>query len=98
MARVRLSSRGMGASLVLALGLVLQTSSLPAEEPRDQQIADIEKQIQTLNKKLAELRTTTPITQPATPEGTIPADWIKALSWRCIGPANMGGRITAISV
>src|SRR5437868_3638543 len=25
-------------------------------------------------------------------------EWVKALSWRCIGPANMGGRITALSV
>jgi photosystem II stability/assembly factor-like uncharacterized protein len=30
--------------------------------------------------------------------GTLPADWTKALQWRCIGPANMSGRITAISV
>ncbi len=29
---------------------------------------------------------------------TLPDDWVKTLSWRCIGPANMGGRITAISV
>src|SRR5205807_9466064 len=28
----------------------------------------------------------------------LPADWVKALTWRCIGPANMGGRITALSV
>src|SRR3974390_2310092 len=25
-------------------------------------------------------------------------EWVKALNWRCIGPASMGGRITAISV
>jgi photosystem II stability/assembly factor-like uncharacterized protein len=29
---------------------------------------------------------------------TLPAEWAKTLSWRCVGPANMGGRITAISV
>jgi photosystem II stability/assembly factor-like uncharacterized protein len=29
---------------------------------------------------------------------TLPAEWVKTLNWRCIGPANMGGRITAISV
>jgi photosystem II stability/assembly factor-like uncharacterized protein len=28
----------------------------------------------------------------------LPADWTQALSWRCIGPANMGGRIVALSV
>lgn len=31
-------------------------------------------------------------------EGSLPADWVKPLTWRNIGPANMGGRITAISV
>src|SRR5687767_8954968 len=29
---------------------------------------------------------------------TLPADWVKAMRWRCIGPAAMGGRITSISV
>ncbi len=33
-----------------------------------------------------------------TPEGTLPADWVKTLHWRCIGPASMSGRITALSV
>jgi photosystem II stability/assembly factor-like uncharacterized protein len=30
--------------------------------------------------------------------GALPSDWVPALSWRCIGPANMGGRIVALSV
>jgi photosystem II stability/assembly factor-like uncharacterized protein len=28
----------------------------------------------------------------------LPAGWLKPLTWRCIGPANMGGRITALAV
>src|SRR5262245_13287133 len=28
----------------------------------------------------------------------LPAAWLQPLTWRCIGPANMGGRITALSV
>src|SRR4051812_28182015 len=28
----------------------------------------------------------------------LPAEWVKGLSWRSIGPANMGGRIVALSV
>jgi len=28
----------------------------------------------------------------------IPSSWIGQMNWRCIGPANMGGRITAIAV
>ncbi|MSQ93500.1 MAG: PDZ domain-containing protein [Gemmataceae bacterium] len=31
-------------------------------------------------------------------DGTLPADWVKALRWRSIGPANMSGRITALAV
>jgi photosystem II stability/assembly factor-like uncharacterized protein len=31
-------------------------------------------------------------------EVTLPDEWVKAITWRCVGPANMGGRITAISV
>jgi photosystem II stability/assembly factor-like uncharacterized protein len=72
----------------------------PGEEAgREQQIADLQKQIDALNKKLNELRAasaTTPTS--AVPDGTIPQEWINSLSWRSIGPANMGGRITAISV
>lgn len=29
---------------------------------------------------------------------TLPADWLNDMRWRCIGPANMGGRITDIAV
>ncbi|HXD87012.1 MAG TPA: PDZ domain-containing protein [Urbifossiella sp.] len=32
------------------------------------------------------------------PPSTIPASYIKPMTWRCVGPANMGGRITAIAV
>jgi photosystem II stability/assembly factor-like uncharacterized protein len=31
-------------------------------------------------------------------DGTLPDAWVKAITWRNIGPANMAGRITAISV
>jgi photosystem II stability/assembly factor-like uncharacterized protein len=36
-----------------------------------------------------------PAEQPA---AALSAEWFRALRWRCIGPANMGGRITAVSV
>ncbi len=35
---------------------------------------------------------------PSPPEGTIPEAWTKNLKWRCVGPATMGGRITALAV
>ncbi len=33
-----------------------------------------------------------------TPAANLPPDWVKTLHWRCIGPANMSGRIVALSV
>lgn len=39
-------------------------------------------------------------TEPKTDEikPTLPQEWVNAMNWRSIGPANMGGRITAIAV
>jgi len=36
--------------------------------------------------------------EAARPESSLPESWVKSLPWRCIGPANMGGRITALAV
>jgi photosystem II stability/assembly factor-like uncharacterized protein len=65
--------------------------------PRDKEIADLEKQVEELNKRLAELRKNHD-TATVNGQGTLASEWIKALVWRAIGPASMGGRITAISV
>ncbi|MFO0824095.1 MAG: PDZ domain-containing protein [Gemmataceae bacterium] len=59
------------------------------------EIAATEKQIAELIKKLEELKYNA--AHPPTP-GTIPVSAIKKMNWRCVGPANMGGRITAIAV
>jgi photosystem II stability/assembly factor-like uncharacterized protein len=66
---------------------------------REAQIADIERQIQELTKRLTELRreAADEATKPK-PEPGLPASWVKALHWRSIGPAAMGGRIVALSV
>jgi hypothetical protein len=91
---------------VLTLGLAALTA-VPgqSEEPsaREQQIADLEKQYQDarqradeLKKKLDELRNG--VKPEATPEGALPAEWVKAMNWRPLGPASMGGRIVALSV
>jgi photosystem II stability/assembly factor-like uncharacterized protein len=93
---------GLGVRVALVAGL-LAALALPGrtEEPksRDQQIADIEKQIQALSKQIAELKKSSATAPtPATPTGIIPPDWVSSFSWRSIGPATMGGRITAISV
>jgi len=52
--------------------------------------------------KPAESASTTPAAAkpaaPATAEPALPDSWIESLRWRNIGPANMSGRITALTV
>jgi photosystem II stability/assembly factor-like uncharacterized protein len=69
----------------------------PAAEPAGQ-IAEIEKQIAELSKKLQELKA--PKAPAATDEAKrkLAAEMVKALAWRPIGPANMGGRIISLAV
>ncbi len=91
----------LGGSALLSLG-VLTLTALPAasEEPaaKQQQVAEIERQIQELTKKLDALRKGEAAPSQGAVEGTLPAEWVKALAWRPIGPASMGGRIVALSV
>jgi hypothetical protein len=81
--------RGLATGLALAVGLGLSLWFVPSrsaargDEP--QEIAELEKQIQALNKKLQELKSGNHTASLATPEGTIPDEWIKAL--------GRGGRI-----
>ena len=35
---------------------------------------------------------------PTRVEGTLPLEWVDALHWRSVGPANMGGRVTDYAV
>src|SRR5207237_5541616 len=72
----------------------------PAKDAdRDKQIADLEKQLADLQAKLKVLKE--PKAEPKTPtpaDEVLPAAWVNQFQWRCIGPATMGGRITAIAV
>jgi photosystem II stability/assembly factor-like uncharacterized protein len=74
----------------------------PSQSDREKQVAEIQKQIEELNRKLDALKKSDAAAKPATPatpaEGPFSADWAKSLSWRALGPANMGGRIVALSV
>ena len=88
--------------LALALGLLAAVVApvRSDEEPksRQQQISDLQKQVEALQKQIAELQKSSAAAAPSTPSGALPESWVTALQWRCIGPAAMGGRITAISV
>ncbi len=83
-----------GGLLVLGLVFLAAAPESVAEPPNAKEIADLEKQIGELTKKLNELRQKSGV--PA--DGAFNPEWLKALSWRCIGPAAMGGRITALAV
>src|SRR5216683_3235278 len=67
------------------------------EQTREQQITDIQKQIEQLNKKLDQLKQDKG-KESDVKAGTISPEWIKTMSWRCIGPAAMSGRIVAVAV
>jgi photosystem II stability/assembly factor-like uncharacterized protein len=42
--------------------------------------------------------TTTAATTPSAPAATFKHEWLGSLTWRCVGPAAMGGRIVDIAV
>jgi photosystem II stability/assembly factor-like uncharacterized protein len=94
MARIGLSVRWLMVVLVFVAGTHFSHGQ---DGSRDQRIADLEKEIQALNKKLEEIKAGIAGKPAGGGEGGIPAEWIKALTWRSIGPASMGGRITAIA-
>jgi S1-C subfamily serine protease/photosystem II stability/assembly factor-like uncharacterized protein len=63
----------------------------------DPPAAELEKQIADLQKKLSEIKAKA-LEKAPTPVGGIAAGASDKMAWRSIGPANMGGRITAIAV
>ncbi len=95
------------AALAALLGLAVLGLSLapaPGQEKavNKEQIEKIKQEIAELQKKLAAIEKGStsagadPTKRPS--ESALPEAWTKALSWRCIGPASMGGRIVALSV
>ena len=70
----------------------------PSKE-KAKEIADVQKQIEELTKKLEALKKAEAPKPDNKPEPiTLGPEWLKPLNWRSLGPANMGGRITALSV
>jgi S1-C subfamily serine protease/photosystem II stability/assembly factor-like uncharacterized protein len=73
----------------------------------DRRLDEILKQLDALRKQVEEIRGVKPPVQETNTVATVsskprefalPNEWTSALQWRCIGPAGMGGRISAISV
>ncbi|MGE3818096.1 MAG: PDZ domain-containing protein, partial [Isosphaeraceae bacterium] len=87
----------VGVLALAAFGGATRGQSPPSAEQKAQ-IEAIKKQIEELNQKLeaivkgGEPKTSAPKSLTPGPE------WVKPLAWRSIGPANMGGRVTALAV
>jgi photosystem II stability/assembly factor-like uncharacterized protein len=83
--------------ILAALLFVIPAAARSNEDDIKKEIDDVEKQIANLQKKLESLKNGhEPTTSVAA--GLIPDSAAKKMNWRCVGPANMGGRITAIAV
>ncbi len=92
--------------LLLAAGLCLPGTLFGREGPqekqskdqtKEKQIKEVEKELNDLTGKLKALKEAPDGAKPAVSSG-VPQDWLKSLTWRSIGPSNMGGRTIAISV
>ncbi|MFO0957325.1 MAG: PDZ domain-containing protein [Isosphaeraceae bacterium] len=106
------AARGLAmASAAIAVLAWAATAATPSQEPaparpgeatqeqgkaKPQDPDALNKQIERLQKEVDRLRRETG--KGAARKATIPAYWTAQLRWRPIGPAGMGGRITAISV
>jgi photosystem II stability/assembly factor-like uncharacterized protein len=92
---------------LLALGIVglvphksLGEGENNLPEERAKQIADLEKKLADLQAQIKALKDgheQLPAPRSLS-EVSLPVDWAKAFSWRSIGPATMGGRITGLAV
>jgi photosystem II stability/assembly factor-like uncharacterized protein len=92
--------------LIAATVVVLTGLTGHCQDPATQgariakEIEDLEQRLQKLQEKLRTLKDAAgqvAVPSPA-PAATLPARLDKLLTWRSIGPANMGGRITALAV
>jgi hypothetical protein len=85
------------ASCALMLGLVITSAAWSDDPPnKEKQISDLEAKIKALSAELEKVKTDTkPEDKPV--QG-LPPQWTNAFSWRSIGPATMGGRITSLAV
>ena len=88
------------AATVCLLAAVPTRGQQPGKDeppPKEKQIVDLQKQIEDLSRKVEALKKEA-ATKPEPTTGGLPDAYRKGLTWRAIGPANMGGRIVAFSV
>lgn len=83
------------AGLLAALFLTVAATTGRSDQKSD--VESIEKQIVELKKKLEEAKAK-PVATLTSPGGGVPEPVLKAMTWRNVGPANMGGRVTSMAV
>jgi S1-C subfamily serine protease/photosystem II stability/assembly factor-like uncharacterized protein len=106
--RLRLPALGALAATAVALPFAPVQSQVPppvTAEEKQKKLDELNKKMEELKKQLDDLKKnetkageTKSADAPKAAEGMIPADAMKKMEWRPIGPANMSGRITAMSV
>jgi len=97
----RLSWPTLGLLAILLFVVPAAPAAAPqTQDDRQKQIEQLEKQMLEIQKQLEALKKTPPAatTKPSVPEGTLPESVLSQYNWRSIGPANMGGRVTALAV
>lgn len=86
------------AALLTACLLIAQDPIASPQQAKQDEAKELEKQIAEMQKKLAEMKAASAKKAEPASALSLPAEWTKQFNWRSIGPANMSGRITAISV
>jgi S1-C subfamily serine protease/photosystem II stability/assembly factor-like uncharacterized protein len=76
-------------------GLLLAVAATPGRSDQKTDVENLEKQIAELKKKLEDAKAKSPTPAVST---TLLPDALKKMQWRNVGPANMGGRVTALAV
>lgn len=86
-------------SVFAGLAFGQQDPARAPDDERQKQIEALKKEILELSRKLDALSQSPSAKKAEESKSTpIPEGYLKRLTWRSIGPANMGGRITALSV
>lgn len=81
-------------ALLAALVFTLPGSRSGAEDDLKKEIADVERQIAEVKRQIELIRRGRQAEAP----NALPESVVSRMNWRCIGPANMGGRITSLAV
>ncbi len=87
---------GRRPAFVLLAALILAFPGVARSDPDD----DIKKEIVNVEKQIADVKRQMDLIRrgQAVAPDTMPESAIAQMNWRCIGPANMGGRITSFAV